>query len=58
MALITRVVEAAKVRGIPVGICGEAAADDEAAKLFVELGVDSLSASPALIPGLRETLKQ
>jgi phosphotransferase system enzyme I (PtsI) len=57
VALITRVLEVAKRRGIPVGVCGEAAADLESAKLFVKLGVDSLSASPALIPALRQSLK-
>ncbi len=58
LAVIERVLSIANARGIPVGVCGEAAADHESAKLFVEMGVDSLSASPALIPALRETLKQ
>ena len=58
LSLIEKVVLAAKSRGIPVGVCGEAAADPVAAKRFVELGVDSLSASPALIPSLRETLRR
>ena len=56
--VIKRVVAIAKAKSIPVGVCGEAAADCESAKIFVDLGVDSLSASPALIPGLRETLKR
>jgi phosphotransferase system enzyme I (PtsI) len=56
MALINQTVEAAKARGIPVGVCGEAAADAESVELFVELGVDSLSVSPALVPALREQL--
>lgn len=56
MALISQTVEAAKARGIPVGVCGEAAADAESVELFVELGVDSLSVSPALVPALREQL--
>jgi phosphotransferase system enzyme I (PtsI) len=58
ISLIRRVVEIARARKIPVGVCGEAAADRECSKLFVELGVDSLSASPALIPALRESLKR
>ena len=57
VALITRVLEVAGRHRIPVGVCGEAAADLESAKLFVNLGVDSLSASPALIPALRQSLK-
>ncbi|MCX8528724.1 MAG: PEP-utilizing enzyme [Rhodoluna sp.] len=56
--VIGRVMKAAKARNIPVGVCGEAAADPESAMLFVQLGVDSLSASPALIPALRETLRR
>ena len=58
LELISKVVDVAKTRSIPVGVCGEAAADPESAKLFVSLGVNSLSASPALIPGLRETLRR
>lgn len=54
--VITAVVASAKAKGIPVGVCGEAASDPESAKLFVQLGVDSLSASPALLPQLRVSL--
>ena len=54
--LIERVVRAAKDAGKPVGICGESASDPESAKLFIELGVDSLSASSALLPQLKAAL--
>jgi phosphotransferase system enzyme I (PtsI) len=54
--LIERVVKAAKAEGKPVGICGESASDPESAKLFIELGVDSLSASSALLPQLKAAL--
>jgi phosphoenolpyruvate-protein phosphotransferase (PTS system enzyme I) len=54
--LIERVVEAAKDAGKPVGICGESASDPESAKLFIELGVESLSASSALLPQLKAAL--
>jgi phosphotransferase system enzyme I (PtsI) len=54
--LIERVVQAAKDAGKPVGICGESASDPESAKLFIELGVDSLSASSALLPQLKAAL--
>lgn len=56
MAAIERVVVAANAHGVPVSVCGEAAADPVTAKAFIELGVDSLSASPALLPQLRMTL--
>jgi phosphoenolpyruvate-protein kinase (PTS system EI component) len=56
MAAIERVIAAAKRHGVLVSVCGEAAADPETARRFIELGVDSLSASPALLPQLRMTL--
>jgi phosphotransferase system enzyme I (PtsI) len=54
--LIRQVIAAAKSAGKPVGICGESASDPESAKLFIELGVDSLSASSALLPQLKAAL--
>jgi phosphotransferase system enzyme I (PtsI) len=54
--LIERVTKACVRAGIPIGICGEAASDYESAKRFIEFGVSSLSASPALIPGLAREL--
>lgn len=56
LELIQRVTKACVQAGIPIGICGEAACDIESAKLFIEFGVSSLSASPALIPGLARAL--
>ena len=56
MDAIQRVISAAKIHGVPVSVCGEAAADPDTAKALIELGVDSLSASPALLPQLRMTL--
>jgi phosphotransferase system enzyme I (PtsI) len=52
LELIQRVTNASVSADIPIGICGEAASDYESAKLFIEYGVSSLSASPALLPGL------
>ena len=56
LELIQRVTQACVQAGKPIGICGEAASDIESAKLFIEFGVSSLSASPALIPGLARAL--
>lgn len=56
LELIQRVATACVQAGKPIGICGEAASDYESAKLFIEFGVTSLSASPALIPGLATEL--
>ncbi len=54
--LIRRVISAGKLAGKPVGICGESASDPESAKIFIQLGVDSLSASSALLPQLKASL--
>jgi phosphotransferase system enzyme I (PtsI) len=56
LEIIQAVVKSAQTKGIPVGVCGEAASDPESAKVFVQIGVDSLSASPALLPQLRLAL--
>ncbi|MEN9989697.1 MAG: Phosphoenolpyruvate-protein phosphotransferase system, component [Actinomycetota bacterium] len=56
LLIIDNVIRACKARGIHVGICGEAAADPASAKIFIRMGVDSLSASPALIPALASAL--
>ena len=56
MKIIESVVAAAQSVAKPVGICGEAASDPVSARLFIGLGVDSLSASPALLPSLRTEL--
>jgi phosphotransferase system enzyme I (PtsP) len=56
VAAIERVIQAAKRHSKPVSVCGESAADPETAKLLIKMGVDSLSASPALLPQLRLTL--
>lgn len=58
LEIIQEVVAAAKLAAKPVGICGEAASDPVSARLFIELGVDSLSASPALLPSLRAELSK
>jgi multiphosphoryl transfer protein len=56
LRLIRLVTDAALPYGRPVAVCGEAAADPQAAALFVGLGVDELSVAPGSLPGLRATL--
>ena len=56
LSIIEAVIRAARAAGKPVGICGESASDPESAKLFIELGADSLSASAALLPQLKAAL--
>src|SRR5207237_5005730 len=43
LRLVARVVAAARLRGIPVEVCGEAAGEPPLAALLVGLGVDELS---------------
>jgi phosphotransferase system enzyme I (PtsI) len=56
LEVIAAVTAAAAKKGIPVSVCGESASDPESARIFIDLGVDSLSASPALLPQLRVAL--
>ncbi|SOD60717.1 phosphoenolpyruvate--protein phosphotransferase [Streptomyces zhaozhouensis] len=54
--LVHRTATAAGRLGRPVGVCGEAAADPALALVLTGLGVTSLSAAPAALPGLRAAL--
>jgi phosphotransferase system enzyme I (PtsI) len=56
LKLIERVSRECVSNGKPIGICGEAASDPVSAKLFIDFGVSSLSASPALLPSLAKEL--
>jgi phosphotransferase system enzyme I (PtsI) len=49
--------QAAKKARIPVGLCGEAAADPLEALLLAGMGIDSLSMSPADIPIIKYLLR-
>jgi phosphoenolpyruvate-protein kinase (PTS system EI component) len=53
LALIARVVAAARAAGIPVEVCGEAASDPRCAPLLVGLGVDELSVGAARVGAVR-----
>lgn len=57
LALIHRAVCAGHEAGIPVGLCGEMAADPRAAPLLIGLGVDELSASPTQLPGIKGVVR-
>jgi len=56
LSLIDGVIQECKRAGKHVSICGEAAADPASAKIFIRMGINSLSASPALIPALATAL--
>jgi phosphoenolpyruvate-protein kinase (PTS system EI component) len=57
LRLVAAAVEAAHAAGLPIEICGEAASVPELAALFIGLGVDELSVSPARVDELRATIR-
>jgi phosphoenolpyruvate-protein phosphotransferase (PTS system enzyme I) len=58
LELIKRVLDAAHKKGKWVGLCGELAGDPLATPLLLGLGLDEFSASPKLIPILKQTIRQ
>ncbi|WP_394813584.1 phosphoenolpyruvate--protein phosphotransferase [Streptomyces hazeniae] len=54
--LVAMTAEAGAARDLPVGVCGEAAADPALALVLVGLGVTSLSAAPGCLPAVRAAL--
>ena len=58
LKMIRMTVENAHKAGIPVDICGEAAADLNHTKDFIELGVDALSVSPNMVLPLRKKIRE
>jgi phosphotransferase system enzyme I (PtsI) len=58
LALVAMAVRAAAAAGKPVGVCGEAAADPLLACVLTGLGVTSLSAAPAAVPGVGAKIAQ
>lgn len=57
LRLIRRVVEAGRSADSWVGLCGEMAADPDAAVLLVGLGVGELSMNPAAIPTVKRAIR-
>ncbi len=56
LALIARTVEAARVRGVEVSLCGDAAADTRLTKALLETGLTTLSVSPVAVARLKATI--
>lgn len=56
--LIKLSTENAHKAGIPIGICGELARDEELLPFFLKIGVDELSVSPAYVLSLREQISK
>lgn len=57
LRLIRMTVEAAKSRGIWVGVCGEMAGDPVLVPLLLGLGVDELSAAPSSVPRIKHLIR-
>ena len=53
---VALICEAARAQGIPVGLCGEAAARPELIPLFLRMGITELSMSPAAILRARKAV--
>ena len=58
LRLVKMIGEAGGAASVPVGVCGEAAADPLLAIVFVGLGVTDLSMSPAALADVRESLRR
>ena len=54
---IHRIVTAAHNASIPVGICGEMAANPKLLPFFMGIGVDRLSMTPSSIPTIKEQIR-
>ncbi|MDQ4059087.1 MAG: hypothetical protein M3124_08190, partial [Actinomycetota bacterium] len=57
LRLISHTVEAARDRGIWVGVCGEVAGEASSAPLLLGLGVIELSMAPPSIPAVKQTVR-
>ncbi|WP_263787259.1 phosphoenolpyruvate--protein phosphotransferase [Salinibacter grassmerensis] len=58
LGLILRVVEAGRMSGCPVEVCGEIASDVQAVPVLLGLGVDTLSVSPQSLPTVRRIIRK
>lgn len=56
--LIKMTVEAARARGIWVGVCGEMAGEPVLAPLLIGLGADELSAAPGRVPEVKFIIRR
>ena len=45
-------------RAVPVSVCGEVAADDEAVPILLGLGVDELSVPPYAVPLVKQAIRE
>ena len=58
LRMIRMTVENARKAGIRCSVCGELAADPEMTEFFLDIGVEELSVSPAMILPLRKVVRE
>lgn len=58
LELISIASKSAQEAGIPIGICGELAADLSLTETFLEMGIDELSVAPSMVLPLRKRVRQ
>jgi phosphoenolpyruvate-protein phosphotransferase (PTS system enzyme I) len=57
LRLIRMTIENGKAAGIPVGLCGEMAADPESAVVLLGLGLEEFSMSSAAVPAVKRAIR-
>ena len=57
LRLIRTTIENGKAAGIPVGMCGEMAADPESAVVLLGLGLEEFSMSSAAVPAVKRAIR-
>jgi phosphotransferase system enzyme I (PtsI) len=57
LRFIKRTIEAGKEAGIWVGVCGEMSSDLVCAFVLLGMGIDELSASPYVVPEIKEMVR-
>jgi phosphotransferase system enzyme I (PtsI) len=57
LRLVQRTIENGKAAGIPVGMCGEMAADPMSAVVLLGLGLDEFSMSSAAVPAVKRAIR-
>ena len=57
-AEMKRIIDSAHREGIGVSVCGELAADPYGLALLLGMGVDTLSASPRFVPGMKHMIRR
>ena len=58
LRIIRHVIQCAHDVGIPVGMCGEAAANPSLVPVLVAMGLDAFSVSPPFVPQIRAAIHQ